>query len=131
MQQKRPGDIDRHIGRRVRARRVSLSITQEQLAESLGLTFQQVQKYEKGTNRVSASRLLQIGQILGVDIAYFFDALPRAGTPESSADAALQKVLASSEGVRLIEAFATIGDLHVRRQVTHLVELVLDLREAR
>ncbi len=131
MQQKSPNHVDCHIGIRLRARRTSLEMSQEKLAESLGLTFQQVQKYEKGTNRISASRLLQIGQILGVDIDYFFDGLSRAQGIESSADAALQKVLASSEGARLLEALAIIDDVHIQRKIADLVELVLALRDIR
>ena len=76
MAKKAPNPIDKHVGSRVRMRRMMLNMSQEKLGDSLGLTFQQVQKYEKGTNRIGASRLQQIGQILQVPVSFFFEGAP-------------------------------------------------------
>ena len=78
MVKKNPNPVDVHVGRRVRMRRVLIGLSQEKLGEHLDLTFQQVQKYEKGTNRVSASRLYEIAHILGVPVSFFFDDLVKA-----------------------------------------------------
>src|ERR671914_1569018 len=77
---KAPNPIDRHVGSRVRMRRMIVGMSQEKLGESLGLTFQQVQKYEKGTNRIGASRLQQISKVLGVPIEFFFEGAPNVGS---------------------------------------------------
>src|SRR6202161_1024268 len=77
---KSPNPIDKHVGSRVRMRRMMLSMSQEKLGNALGLTFQQVQKYEKGTNRIGASRLQQISQILQVPVSFFFEGVPAAQT---------------------------------------------------
>ena len=79
MAKKAPNPIDKHVGSRVRMRRMMLGMSQEKLGDSLGLTFQQVQKYEKGTNRIGASRLQQISQILQVPVSFFFDGAPAVG----------------------------------------------------
>ena len=76
MAKKAPNPIDKHVGSRVRMRRMMLSMSQEKLGDALGLTFQQVQKYEKGTNRIGASRLQQISHILQVPVAFFFEGAP-------------------------------------------------------
>src|ERR1700678_1752014 len=82
MAKKAPNPIDKHVGSRVRMRRMMLGMSQEKLGDALGLTFQQVQKYEKGTNRIGASRLQQISHILQVPVAFFFEGAPHlAGTP--------------------------------------------------
>src|SRR5215212_7547401 len=81
MTTKAPNPTDRHVGSRVRMRRMMLSMSQEKLGDALGLTFQQVQKYEKGTNRIGASRLQQIANILQVPVAFFFEGAPNAGAP--------------------------------------------------
>src|SRR3954471_7305663 len=78
---KAPNPIDRHVGSRVRMRRMLIGMSQEKLGEALGLTFQQVQKYEKGTNRIGASRLHRIGTILGVPIEFFYEGAPHGGGP--------------------------------------------------
>ena len=78
MAKKAPNPIDRHVGSRVRMRRMMLSMSQEKLGDALGLTFQQVQKYEKGTNRIGASRLQQIAHILQVPVSFFFEGAPHA-----------------------------------------------------
>jgi len=78
MAKKAPNPIDRHVGSRVRMRRMMLSMSQEKLGDALGLTFQQIQKYEKGTNRIGASRLQQIAHILQVTVSFFFDGAPHS-----------------------------------------------------
>ena len=78
---KAPNPIDKHVGSRVRMRRMMLGMSQEKLGDALDLTFQQVQKYEKGTNRIGASRLQQISHILQVPVAFFFEGAPASGRP--------------------------------------------------
>jgi len=80
MAKKAPNPVDKHVGSRVRMRRMMLGMSQEKLGNNLGLTFQQVQKYEKGTNRIGASRLQQISHILQVPVSFFFDGAPTVGT---------------------------------------------------
>src|SRR5262244_4022657 len=84
---KAPNPIDRHVGSRVRMRRMMLAMSQEKVGDALGLTFQQVQKYEKGTNRIGASRLQQISHILQVPVAFFFEGMPNASAPHGSGSA--------------------------------------------
>ncbi|MCG7394246.1 helix-turn-helix transcriptional regulator [Microvirga sp. ACRRW] len=121
-------DIDRQIGNKIRARRIALNISQEKLSDSLGLTFQQVQKYEKGTNRVSASRLLEISQILKVDIDYFFAGLVSDANFDSGEDKELGRVISTTEGVRLIRAFAQVEDIQIQRKIVDLVEMILKIK---
>ena len=131
-----PHPIDIHVGSRVRMRRVLLGMSQEELGRNLGLTFQQVQKYEKGTNRVSASRLAQIAEILGVTPMFFFDALPEGATGTkkngavSSTKPPIESILQSPDGLQLNRAFARIEDPKVRRSLVDLVRAVADSREA-
>jgi transcriptional regulator with XRE-family HTH domain len=126
--QKSTTDIDRQIGNKIRARRIALNLSQEKLADSLSLTFQQVQKYEKGTNRVSASRLLEISQILKVDIDYFFAGLVTDANVDSGEDHELERVISTAEGVRLIRAFAQVEDIQIQRKVVDLVEMILKIK---
>ena len=91
--------IDQHVGRRVRMRRIMLAMSQEKLGAELGLTFQQVQKYEKGTNRIAASRLQQISQILQVPVSFFFEGAPNALAPHGSGGGALSKADLSAQAV--------------------------------
>src|SRR5438309_207539 len=86
---KAPNPIDRHVGSRVRMRRMMLSMSQEKLGDSLGLTFQQVQKYEKGTNRIGASRLQQISNILQVPVSFFFEGAPTMSSEVVAVDKTL------------------------------------------
>ncbi|MEM7057857.1 MAG: helix-turn-helix transcriptional regulator [Pseudomonadota bacterium] len=122
-------DIDAHVGSRVRLRRMTLNISQEQLGESLGLTFQQVQKYEKGQNRIGAGRLYKIAQILSVPVEFFYEGLPVAGSlnPEDSASvrsAEIQRFLASPDGHALSRAFLKIPDSATRRRIVDLVNTI-------
>lgn len=101
--------VDVYVGQRIRAHRRHLRISQEALAEQIGVTFQQIQKYEKGSNRVSASKLFEISRILDVPIGFFFDGLPGAGQAVTSQDAIQAASLqASGEGVDILAAFARL-----------------------
>jgi transcriptional regulator with XRE-family HTH domain len=127
MVKKAPNPIDRHVGSRVRMRRLMLGMSQEKLGDGLGLTFQQVQKYEKGTNRIGASRLQHIAHLLQVPVSFFFDGAPNGGEqPHASADAPspafVFDFLATSEGLALIRAFMRIHSAHMRRRIVDLVE---------
>jgi transcriptional regulator with XRE-family HTH domain len=124
---KNPNPTDKHVGSRVRMRRLMLEMTQEKLADQLGITFQQVQKYEKGTNRVSASRLQQISQSLDVPVSFFFEQAPppsRQGreSAEAPSHAYINDFLASSDGLALAKAFMRIDDKAIRRSIVRLVE---------
>ena len=88
---KAPNPTDQHVGARVRMRRIMLAMSQEQLAEALGITYQQVQKYERGANRIGASRLQQISHILQVPVAFFFEGLPNALAPHNSNESASRR----------------------------------------
>src|SRR5579872_5918956 len=129
MAKKAPNPIDKHVGSRVRMRRMMLSMSQEKLGNSLGLTFQQVQKYEKGTNRIGASRLQQISHILQVPVEFFFKGAPHlAGTSRADGDAPspayVSDFLASSDGLALTKAFMRISDAKLRRRIVELVRQI-------
>jgi transcriptional regulator with XRE-family HTH domain len=129
---KQPNPIDVHVGSRVRLRRMMLSMSQEKLGESLGITFQQIQKYEKGTNRIGASRLQHIARVLSVPVSYFFEDAPgqadvaavaSPGMAESSASFVVD-FLSSSEGLQLNRAFVRVKDPKVRRRIIDLIRAV-------
>ncbi|RAI43712.1 helix-turn-helix domain-containing protein [Rhodoplanes roseus] len=128
MAKKAPNPIDRHVGSRVRMRRMMLGMSQEKLGDALSLTFQQVQKYEKGTNRIGASRLQQIAHILQVPVAFFFEGAPdlgdgpTAGMGEAPSPAYISDFLATSDGLALTKAFMRISDAKLRRRIVDLVE---------
>jgi len=122
--------IDTHVGARLRLRRMLLGMSQEKLGESLGLTFQQVQKYEKGVNRVGASRLFDLAQVLGVPVQYFYDELDPGsvdsnnmarGFGERSTDTYVVDFLGTREGLELNKAFTKVSDPKVRRAIIDLV----------
>ena len=127
---KQPNPIDIHVGGRIRLRRTMLGMSQEKLGEQLGITFQQVQKYEKGTNRVGASRLQNIAAILGVPVAFFFEDAPgdagEGGTEGLSENSSTYVVnfLSSSEGLQLNRSFVKISDPKVRRRIIDLVKAI-------
>jgi transcriptional regulator with XRE-family HTH domain len=121
MAKKTPNPTDKHVGRRVRMRRLMLDMSQEKLADALGITFQQVQKYEKGTNRISASRLQQITQILQVSVAFLFEGLPAPGANKAPSPAYVSDFLATSDGLALTKAFMRIKDKKLRRCIADLV----------
>ena len=125
---RRANPIDVHVGSRVRLRRMLMGMSQEKLGEHLGLTFQQIQKYEKGINRIGASRLFDLSQVLAVPVQYFYEELP-AGVAESSAAGFGERppenytveFLGSREDLELNKAFARIGDIRIRRAIVELI----------
>ena len=134
---KKPNPIDIHVGSRIRLRRTMLGMSQEKLGESLGITFQQIQKYEKGTNRVGASRLQNISSILNVPVSFFFEDAPGeasssgvSGMAEASSSNYVVDFLSSSEGLQLNRAFVKIGDPKVRRKLVDLVKALAAEAEA-
>jgi transcriptional regulator with XRE-family HTH domain len=127
MAKKAPNPTDHHVGSQVRMRRMMLGMSQEKLGDALGLTFQQVQKYEKGTNRIGASRLQQISHILQVPVEFFFEGAPHlAGLPAPPATAPspayVSDFLATADGLSLTKAFMRIGDAKLRRLIVNLVQ---------
>jgi transcriptional regulator with XRE-family HTH domain len=134
MPKKSPNLTDKHVGSRVRMRRMMLDMSQTELGNEIGLTFQQVQKYEKGTNRIGAGRLHEIARILKVPISFFFEGSPREpGEPRGSrseADAPLPSYvtdfLATSDGLALTKAFMQIKDANLRRRIVSLVQEITD-----
>jgi len=125
---KAPNPTDTHVGSRVRMRRMMLGMSQEKLGDALGLTFQQVQKYEKGTNRIGASRLQQIAQILEVQVSFFFEGAPAAitvgrheGLSKAPSPDYVSDFLATSDGLALTKAFMKIRDAKLRRRIVDLV----------
>ena len=129
---RRANPIDAHVGSRVRLRRMLLGMSQEKLAEKLGLTFQQVQKYEKGINRVGASRLFELAQLLGVGVEFFYEdapamegsALAVPGFADRGGENYIVDFLNSREGLELNRAFMRITDPKVRRSVIELVKAI-------
>jgi transcriptional regulator with XRE-family HTH domain len=123
---KQPNPIDIHVGSRVRLRRMMLGMSQEKLGENLGITFQQIQKYEKGTNRIGASRLQHIARVLAVPVSFFFEDAPggagdSAGLGEEKQTSHVVDFLSTSEGIQLNKAFVRIKDSKLRRRVIDLV----------
>jgi transcriptional regulator with XRE-family HTH domain len=126
---KQPNPIDIHVGSRVRLRRMMLGMSQEKLGEHLGITFQQIQKYEKGTNRIGASRLQHIARVLSTPISFFFEDAPgaasetynTAGMAEAPTTSYVVDFLSSSEGIQLNKAFVRIKDAKLRRRLIDLV----------
>jgi transcriptional regulator with XRE-family HTH domain len=126
---RRANPMDVHVGSRVRLRRMLLGMSQEKLGEHLGLTFQQVQKYEKGVNRIGASRLFDLARVLGVPIQFFYDEAPSGlrgtelvhGFAEQPGESYVVEFLGSREGLELNKAFARISDPRVRRSIVDMV----------
>jgi len=132
---KAPDPIDRHVGSRVRMQRILMKMSQEKLGEALGLTFQQVQKYEKGTNRIGASRLQQISKTLNVPPSFFFEGAPSTqpagdGFAEESSSQYVVDFLSTAEGLHLNRAFARIKDSKVRKRVIDLISTLAEQDEA-
>jgi transcriptional regulator with XRE-family HTH domain len=129
MSTKAPNPVDKYVGSRVRMRRIMLGMSQEKLGEALGLTFQQVQKYEKGTNRVGASRIQQISEILQVPVSFLFEGSPTGtaktdGGSDGPSPSYVSDFLATSEGLALTRAFTRIADSKLRRSIVDLVEQI-------
>lgn len=133
---KSPNPIDVHVGGRIRLRRMMLSMSQEKLGDALGITFQQIQKYEKGSNRVGASRLQHIASILKVPVSFFFEDAPGApteaqGFSEAPGSSYVVDFLSSSEGLALNRAFVRISDPKVRRKIVDLVQAIASEEEVK
>jgi len=132
-----PDPIDAHVGSRVRLRRTLLGMSQEKLGESIGLTFQQVQKYERGANRISASKLWQLSQVLDVPVSFFFDDIGEDAThlppPPPTEEPSAADPLAKRETLELVRAYYRINDPAVRKRLFELTKSVagatLDLPE--
>jgi transcriptional regulator with XRE-family HTH domain len=118
-----PNPVDRHVGLRIRLRRKELGISQERLAEAIGLTFQQIQKYERAANRVSASKLFEMARALSTNIAYFYEGLSDQPAPvgEDKPRDAVQEFLLTPEGIELATMFPQIPRGRVRRRILDLV----------
>lgn len=130
---RRANPIDVHVGSRVRLRRMILGMSQEKLGEHLGLTFQQVQKYEKGVNRIGASRLFDLANVLGVPVQFFYDEAPELSSAPTSPHVGLAEppgenyvidFLSTREGLELNKAFAKVSDPNVRRAVVEMVRAI-------
>ena len=123
-------NIDAHIGSRVRLRRLTAGMSQEQLGAALGVTFQQVQKYEKGTNRIGAGRLYRISRILEVPVSYFYEGLSHANGAHAADDGPnggdIIDFLSTPEGYALNRAFTRIGDGPTRRRLVDLVRTIAE-----
>ena len=130
IKKKVPNPTDAYVGARVRMRRMMLKMSQEKLGDGLDLTFQQVQKYEKGTNRIGASRLQEISNILQVPVSFFFEGGPRpagyngSGMGEAPSPAYVSDFLATSDGLSLTKAFMRIKNAKLRRKIVELVEQI-------
>ena len=132
---KSPNPVDKHVGSRLRMRRLLVGLSQEKLGEALGITFQQVQKYEKGTNRISASRLQHAAKVLGVPVDYFYEGGPQvdaeqAGFAEAEPPAYVSDFLMTNEGVQLVRAFLCIKDAAVRRRLVSLIDALGEKTES-
>jgi transcriptional regulator with XRE-family HTH domain len=122
---RRPHPVDLFVGNRLRLGRRMVNVSQEKLAESLGVTFQQVQKYENGTNRMSASRLHLAARILDVPVAFFFPEPEPEGDCAATGDTvSVMDFLVSSEALELNRAFSRIKDTGMRRQVLNLIRSI-------
>jgi transcriptional regulator with XRE-family HTH domain len=123
-----PHPVDRHVGLRIRMRRKELGISQERLAEALGLTFQQVQKYERAANRVSASKLFEIARALSANVSYFYEGLAAVEELDSAAPAGLdaQAFMLMPEGAELAATFPKLTRARVRRKVVELVRVLAE-----
>jgi transcriptional regulator with XRE-family HTH domain len=130
MARRDPNSIDVHVGNRVRMRRQLIGMSQEKLGELLGITFQQVQKYEKASNRISASRLHHVAQILGVPVQYFFEDLPMSGEAnglrEDGPETAMAHMMGSSDMLHHVKALNEISDPKQRKLATSIVRLIAD-----
>jgi transcriptional regulator with XRE-family HTH domain len=126
MAKKIPNPIDKHVGSRVRMRRMMLGMSQTVLADELGLSFQQVQKYEKGTNRMGSSRLQQIANFLQVPVTFFFEGAPGQSKLNGKAPslAFVSDFLATSDGLALTKAFMQIKEAKLRRCIVNVVEQI-------
>ena len=138
----RPSPVDVHVGARIRLRRTLLGMSQERLGDALGLTFQQVQKYERGVNRVGASRLFDLSRILDVPINFFYDNMPDAMSPgstlpsrpatgfaESQEGFGSDDTLSKRETLELVRAYYRITDPNIRKKMFDLMKSMAPIEE--
>jgi transcriptional regulator with XRE-family HTH domain len=134
MTKRDPNFVDRHVGNRMRMRRLLIGMSQEKLGELLGITFQQVQKYEKGSNRVSASRLYHVAKVLSVPVQYFFDELQGeagiSGFGESRSAELISGALQSPEGVQLARIFSSTTDPEKRKLIINTARAISGLKSS-
>jgi transcriptional regulator with XRE-family HTH domain len=133
MTRRDPNYIDVHVGSRIRMRRQLVSMSQEKLGELLGITFQQVQKYEKGSNRISASRLFYAAKILGVPVQSFFEDLPNTddtqGFKETREEDNVMSSLMNTEGIQLAKAFRDADNSTKRKLIATLARAIVDMKD--
>ncbi len=130
---RKPNPIDVHVGSKVKLRRMLLGLSQENLGDRIGLTFQQIQKYEKGTNRIGASRLFELANVLGVSVQFFYDGAPVPeiissvpGFAEDTTSDHIESFMTSCESIELNRAFANISAPRLRRSIVELVRTIAD-----
>ena len=126
MSVKRPDPVDVEVGHRIRIERLARGLSQTALANQLGVTFQQVQKYEKGVNRVGAGRLTKIAEVLGIDVSQFFGSkeIGEVGGAREGGESSPLKLLTVSGAFRLLRAYGDIEDSNLRRAIVELVEQI-------
>lgn len=133
MTRRDPNYIDVHVGNRIRMRRQLIGMSQEKLGELLGITFQQVQKYERGANRISASRLYLTAKILGVPVQFFYDDLPgvesHGGLSEAREEDSVLSALMNAEGVSLARAFRDADSAGKRKLITTIARLIAESKD--
>ena len=133
MTRRDPNFVDVHVGNRMRMRRQFIGMSQEKLGELLGITFQQVQKYEKGSNRISASRLYYAAKTLGVPVQFFFDELPggegRGGLEEPDENDNILSSLMNAEGATLARAFREADSTHKRKLISTIAKLIAEHKD--
>lgn len=119
---KKPHPVDVHVGKRLRLRRSTLGMSQDDLGKQVGITFQQIQKYERGTNRISASRIWEFARILNVPEDYFFEGLEGSNASGDSG----HQLLDSKESQKLIKAYYDIPELEVRHKIRNLIKAIVE-----
>jgi transcriptional regulator with XRE-family HTH domain len=131
LMKKEPNPIDRHVGTRLRSRRIGVGMSQEKLGDALGITFQQIQKYEKGANRIGASRLQLASKVLGVPVNYFFDGAPAAedagGFSEEHVSSYRVSGARDAHEAALLNAFSRVRDRKLRLRIVELVEALVPM----
>jgi len=132
MARREPNFVDVHVGNRIRMRRQLIGMSQEKLGELLGITFQQVQKYEKGSNRISASRMFYAAKTLGVPVQFFFEDLPsddRGGLGEPREEDTVMTALMNADGVSLAKSFRDADSSTKRKLIASLARLIADSKD--
>ena len=122
--------VDEHVGSRIRALRKQLGISQQHLAGELGLTFQQIQKYERGTNRVSASKLYETANALRAPVSYFFEGLENVPTETDMGEQAVREFLKTEEGAELARTFPLVPPGRLRQKILELVRSLVEIEES-